>query len=134
MLAYVWPADGRSMVNEQVIAEGFARARTVPPNVKYGERFAQAEQVARDGSLGLGSACLQVPDDGGDGALKDPATGPSALSTSGRSSHRSHCSQQSWMDDLRGGFAWDGSSHRSRSSHFTVRIVWGVSVVRTDGV
>jgi hypothetical protein len=101
------------MVNELVIAEGFARARTVPPNVKYGERFAQAEQVARDGSLGLWSICLQVPDAGEDGAVIDLDTGPSAPSTSGRYSHRS---QPSWMDDLRGGFAWQGSSHRSHPS------------------
>jgi hypothetical protein len=94
------------MVNEQLFAEGYARARNSSPNVKYTERFAQAELAVPRRLLGLWSACLLVPDDGEDGAVIDSDTGPSAPSTSGRSSQRSHASQQSWMDDLRGGFAW----------------------------
>jgi hypothetical protein len=106
VVAYVWPADGRPMVNEQLIAEGYARARNSSPNVKYAERFGQAEQAAQGGQLGLWSACLQNPNAGEGGAVIDSDTGPSAPSTSERSSQRSHRSQQSWMDDLRGGFAW----------------------------
>jgi hypothetical protein len=66
------------LVNEQLIAEGHARVRDGSPNVKYAERFAQAEQAAQDGRLDLWSTCLQVPDDGEDGAVIDSDMGPSA--------------------------------------------------------
>ena len=34
-LAYVWPAGGMLMVNEQLLAEGYAVLLTIPPDVRY---------------------------------------------------------------------------------------------------
>src|SRR5687767_3620773 len=34
-LAYVWPEGRMVMVNEQLVAEGYALTLTIPPNVKY---------------------------------------------------------------------------------------------------
>jgi micrococcal nuclease len=81
VLAYVWPADGRPMVNEQLIAEGFARARPSPPNVKYEDRFALAQQAAQDGQRGVWSSCLQIPDTGEEWKL---STRPGGRQLNGR--------------------------------------------------
>lgn len=53
-LAYVW-LDG-SMVNEQLLNEGFASIFTVAPNVKYADRLLAAERRARNDELGLWAA------------------------------------------------------------------------------
>ncbi len=53
LLAYVYV--GETMVNEELLREGFARVLTVPPNVRHVERFLDAEREARDASRGLWS-------------------------------------------------------------------------------
>jgi len=53
ILAYVW-ARG-TLVNEAMIRQGWAVLYTVPPNVKYAERFRQAQNEARTGGAGLWS-------------------------------------------------------------------------------
>ena len=50
-LAYVWRGD--LLVNEEQAAEGFATTITVPPNVRYAERFRKAVARARDRNAGL---------------------------------------------------------------------------------
>ncbi|MGE0354074.1 MAG: thermonuclease family protein [Gemmatimonadales bacterium] len=50
-LAYVWLRD--TLVNEQLVAEGWAVVYTVPPNVRYVERFRQAQRRARTDQRGL---------------------------------------------------------------------------------
>jgi micrococcal nuclease len=59
LLAYVWAGD--SLVNEALLREGWAFLLTVPPNVKYVQRFEQAQQAARANRAGLwrepGLAC-----------------------------------------------------------------------------
>jgi endonuclease YncB( thermonuclease family) len=60
-----------SLVNEQLIAERYAWMRDGSPNVRYAQQFAWSQQAARDGGLGLWSACLPVPDDGEDAAVTD---------------------------------------------------------------
>lgn len=57
LLRYVYLADG-SMVNEFLVKEGYASARTYPPDVKYQEVFLQTEREAREGSKGLWAACM----------------------------------------------------------------------------
>ncbi len=52
LLAYVWLRDGR-MLNEVLIKEGYAQVYTVPPNVKYQERFIEAQRYARENRKGL---------------------------------------------------------------------------------
>ncbi|HAN45098.1 MAG TPA: nuclease-like protein [Cyanobacteria bacterium UBA8156] len=49
-LAYIWH-NGR-LLNEEAIAEGYALARSFPPNVRYQQRLERAQMRAR--LLGLG--------------------------------------------------------------------------------
>jgi len=51
-LAYVYLEDG-TMLNELIIASGYASPMTIPPNVKYRERFLKAYGNARVKGLGL---------------------------------------------------------------------------------
>ena len=41
------------MVNEWLVANGYAHVATFPPNVKYAERFLQLEREARQAKIGL---------------------------------------------------------------------------------
>ena len=72
-LAYVWSQD--TLANEAMIRAGWAVSYTVPPNVKYADRFAAAQRLARAEGAGLWAAngfeCLpsvfrrgQCPDSG----------------------------------------------------------------------
>jgi len=54
LLRYVW-VDG-AMVNEVLVQEGFARAVSYPPDVKYQERLRSAERDARAAKRGLWGA------------------------------------------------------------------------------
>ena len=50
--------DGRILfVNDYMVREGYAKALTYPPDVKYNEQFRQAEREAREGSKGLWGRC-----------------------------------------------------------------------------
>jgi micrococcal nuclease len=51
LLAYVWV--GTTLVNEAMVRDGWAVLYTVPPNVKYAERFRQAQNKARTRGAGL---------------------------------------------------------------------------------
>ncbi len=51
ILAYVYVDD--LMVNEWLVANGYARVATFPPNVKHTERFLQLEREARQEKIGL---------------------------------------------------------------------------------
>jgi micrococcal nuclease len=53
LLAYVW--IGPTLVNEVMIREGWAVLYTVPPNVKYADRFTRAQNEARARRAGLWS-------------------------------------------------------------------------------
>jgi micrococcal nuclease len=55
LLRYVY-VDG-VMVNEVLVAEGFAQVATYPPDVKYQERFLAAQQEAVAASAGLWAGC-----------------------------------------------------------------------------
>lgn len=54
LLAYVFLPDGR-MVNEELVQQGWAMVLTIPPNVRYVERFVRAQQDARQHRRGLWS-------------------------------------------------------------------------------
>lgn len=43
----------RKMLNEEIVEAGYASLLTVPPNVKYRERFADAYREAREKRRGL---------------------------------------------------------------------------------
>lgn len=52
VLVYVYLEDG-SMLNEHLLAEGKAMLMTIPPNIKYEQRFVAAQQKAREQHKGL---------------------------------------------------------------------------------
>lgn len=52
LLAYVYLSDGE-MFNETLLEEGFAQVATFPPNVKYVDRFLEAQREARKANRGL---------------------------------------------------------------------------------
>jgi micrococcal nuclease len=64
LLAYVYLPDGR-MFNEVLLEEGYAQVATFPPNVKYKDRFLEAQREARAANRGLwglpaGELCQQT--------------------------------------------------------------------------
>lgn len=80
-LAYVWPAGGSQMVNEQLVREGYALSLTIPPNVRYAETFASAQAEAREAGAGLWSSCIDGPHEAADDAVlaDEPAATPPAV-------------------------------------------------------
>ncbi|MEZ5322435.1 MAG: thermonuclease family protein [Microthrixaceae bacterium] len=56
-LAYVFRASDGLFVNVQMVLDGYAHTLTVPPNVSYTARFADAARQARAAGRGLWSAC-----------------------------------------------------------------------------
>lgn len=52
ILAYVYLPDG-TMLNEKIIANGYAKLMTIPPNVHYVQRFEEALRRARVQKRGL---------------------------------------------------------------------------------
>ncbi|MBI1869396.1 thermonuclease family protein [Candidatus Gottesmanbacteria bacterium] len=55
---YVNNQDGNElMVNDVLVREGYAFARSFPPDIKYQERFRQAEEQARRENKGLWASC-----------------------------------------------------------------------------
>jgi micrococcal nuclease len=52
LLAYVYLPDGQ-MFNETLVEEGYAQVATFPPNVKYVDRFLEAQREARAANRGL---------------------------------------------------------------------------------
>lgn len=62
LLAYVWV--GRTMVNAELVGQGYAQVMTVPPNVRYQQLFLRLQRDARGAGRGLwrGAAWGQTPD------------------------------------------------------------------------
>lgn len=52
ILAYVYLKSGK-MLNEEIVAAGFASILTIPPNVKCKDRFLRAYRIARENGRGL---------------------------------------------------------------------------------
>jgi micrococcal nuclease len=64
LLAYVYLPDGE-MFNEVLLEEGYAKVATFPPNVRYVDRFLEAQREARTANRGLwghsaGELCQQT--------------------------------------------------------------------------
>jgi micrococcal nuclease len=60
ILRYVYlPLDDGSFlfVNDYLVREGFANVYTYPPDVKYNEKFREAEKEARENKRGLWASC-----------------------------------------------------------------------------
>ena len=59
LLRYVWLGD--MLVNEVLVKEGYAKSSTYPPDVKYQDRFTQAQSEARTNNMGLwGPTCTET--------------------------------------------------------------------------
>jgi len=52
ILAYLWTSDGK-MINEEMLLKGYAVLFTIPPNVKYVERFRAAQKEAQQHKTGI---------------------------------------------------------------------------------
>lgn len=52
ILGYVYLENG-TFLNEKIIKDGYAQVMTVPPNVKYQDKFLAAQQNARSNNRGL---------------------------------------------------------------------------------
>ncbi len=52
LLAYLWTKKN-TMINEKMLADGFAVTMSVDPNIKYTERFGRAEQNAQKAKKGI---------------------------------------------------------------------------------
>ena len=55
LLRYIWIGD--QLVNEILVKEGFAFSSSYPPDIKYQEKFRQAEIQARESNKGLWGQC-----------------------------------------------------------------------------
>ena len=55
LLAYVYADD--TFVNRALVARGYARTLTIPPNVAHADEFARLARHAREAGLGLWRAC-----------------------------------------------------------------------------
>ena len=52
LLGYVYLSNGK-MLNEEIVKAGYANVMTIPPNVKYQDRFLRAYRDARENKKGL---------------------------------------------------------------------------------
>ncbi len=52
LLGYVYLSNGK-MLNEEIVKAGYANVMTIPPNVRYQDRFLKAYQEARERKRGL---------------------------------------------------------------------------------
>jgi micrococcal nuclease len=57
LLAYVYRADDGAFVNARLVEDGYARTLTIPPNVRFADRFASLARSAREHERGLWRAC-----------------------------------------------------------------------------
>lgn len=53
LLAYVYLEEDGTFVNELLLAEGYAQVLTVPPNVRFSDRFVEVQREARSAGRGL---------------------------------------------------------------------------------
>ncbi len=52
LLGYVYLSNGK-MLNEKIVKAGYANVMTIPPNVKYQDKFSRAYEEAREKKRGL---------------------------------------------------------------------------------
>jgi micrococcal nuclease len=57
LLAYVYRVSDGRFVNASLVRDGYATAFTVPPNVRYAERFRRLQREARAAGRGLWGSC-----------------------------------------------------------------------------
>lgn len=55
LLRYVYVGD--VFINDELVRQGFANASTYPPDVKYQDKFSEAQKEARENNRGFWSKC-----------------------------------------------------------------------------
>ncbi|MBI4085628.1 MAG: thermonuclease family protein [Candidatus Liptonbacteria bacterium] len=55
LLRYVWAGD--IFINLELVKQGFAQSYSYPPDIKYQNRFIEAQREAREAAKGLWGAC-----------------------------------------------------------------------------
>ncbi len=63
LLAYVYVGD--MMVNEELVAQGYAQIMTIPPNVRHQELFLKRQREARLLQIGLWRVTVTPPPERG---------------------------------------------------------------------
>ena len=58
LLRYVWLGD--TLINQELVMQGYAKSYSYPPDIKYQDKFVAAEKKAREDKLGLWTACASV--------------------------------------------------------------------------
>lgn len=56
VLAYVYLQDGKTMLNEHLLKEGYAAVMTVQPNTRYADDFYKLQRKAREEKKGIWSS------------------------------------------------------------------------------
>ncbi len=59
LLAYVRRVSDGMFVNAELVRSGYAQTMTIPPNVRYADRFLQLQREARREGRGLWGGCEQ---------------------------------------------------------------------------
>ena len=60
LLRYIWIGD--SLINEVLVRDGYAQSSSYPPDIKYQDRFIEAQRLARQEEKGLwSSVCAITP-------------------------------------------------------------------------
>ena len=59
LLAYVRRTSDGMFVNAELVRSGYAQVMTIPPNVRYADRFLQLQREARSAGRGLWGGCEQ---------------------------------------------------------------------------
>jgi micrococcal nuclease len=59
LLAYIYLEDG-TFVNAKIVEEGYGQIMTIPPNVKYADKFLKLERQAREARKGLWASTDQM--------------------------------------------------------------------------
>lgn len=54
---YVPTSSGELFVNDYLVRQGFAKSYTYPPDVKYQQRFIEAQKEAQENNRGLWQSC-----------------------------------------------------------------------------
>ncbi len=55
LLRYIWLGD--TLINQELVEQGFAKSYSYPPDIKYQDKFVAAEKKAREDKIGLWTAC-----------------------------------------------------------------------------
>ena len=99
LLRYIW--IGETMINEQLVQEGYAQVSTYPPDVMYEGRFLSAERNARNGRAGLWGADCPVskpePDLTPSLTASSSAPTPTFVCDCTKSCDRMSCSEAQFM-------------------------------------